>query len=121
VYVGLLAAALFINYVDRGAVPTAAILSRTSSDFPRANWAVVLAFFWSYYPVADPGRVGGRALWAQRVWRGAPVWACATMLVARAVLRRPAVAGLLLASAKAPAPCCFEIARNVVPVRAWAR
>ncbi|TLY93553.1 MAG: MFS transporter, partial [Gammaproteobacteria bacterium] len=46
--VGLLAAALFINYVDRGAVPTAAPLIQKELGLSAAQLGVLFsAFFWS--------------------------------------------------------------------------
>jgi len=81
--VGLLAAALFINYVDRGALPTAAHLIQDELGFSARQLGLLFsAFFWSYALLQIPiGWVADR-FGAQRILAGGlAIWACATMLV----------------------------------------
>jgi len=61
--VGLLAAALFINYVDRGAVPTAAHLIQDELGFSGANWGCCSRRSSGPIPCCRSRSVGGRALW----------------------------------------------------------
>jgi MFS family permease len=80
--VGLLATVLFINYVDRGAVPTAAHLIQEELGLsPKQLGVLFSAFFWTYSILQIP--IGGIAerYGAQRVLAaGLTLWACATML-----------------------------------------
>lgn len=81
--VGLLAAALFINYIDRGAVPTAAHLIQDDLGFsPEQLGLLMSAFWWLYALLQFPvgwlvERFGAQRLLAA----GLALWACATMLV----------------------------------------
>lgn len=81
--VGLLATALFINYIDRGAVPTAAHLIQDDLGFsPQQLGLLMSAFWWLYALLQFPvgwlvERFGARRLLAG----GLALWACATMLV----------------------------------------
>lgn len=81
--VGLLATALFINYIDRGAVPTAAHLIQDDLGFsPQQLGLLMSAFWWSYALLQFPvgwlvERFGAQRLLAA----GLALWACATMLV----------------------------------------
>ncbi|HXZ61075.1 MAG TPA: MFS transporter [Steroidobacteraceae bacterium] len=81
--VGLLAAALFINYVDRGTVPTAAHLIQDDLGFsPQQLGLLLSAFWWLYALLQFPvgwlvERFGAQRLLAA----GLALWACATMLV----------------------------------------
>ena len=81
--VGLVAAALFINYVDRGALPTAAPLIQDDLGLsPQQLGLLMSAFWWLYallqFPVgALVERVGASRLLSA----GLALWACATMLV----------------------------------------
>ena len=53
--VGLVAVALFINYVDRGAVPTAAHLIQDELGLTAGQLGVLFsAFFWTYSIVQIP-------------------------------------------------------------------
>jgi MFS family permease len=81
--VGLLATALFINYVDRGAVPTAAPLIQDELALsPRQLGVLFSAFFWTYSILQIPVGWVAERYGAQRVLAaGLAVWACATMLV----------------------------------------
>jgi len=81
--VGLLAAALFINYVDRGAVPTAAHLIQDELGLSAKQLGVLFsAFFWTYSVLQIPVGWFAERYGAQRVLAvGLALWACATMLV----------------------------------------
>jgi MFS family permease len=81
--VGLLAAALFINYVDRGTVPTAAHLIQDDLGFsPQQLGLLMSAFFWSYALLQFPVGWLAERFGPQRILAaGLALWACATMLV----------------------------------------
>jgi len=81
--VGLLAAALFINYVDRGALPTAAHLIQDELGFSARQLGLLFsAFFWSYAILQIPLGWFAERVGAERVLAaGLAIWACATMLV----------------------------------------
>ncbi len=78
----LLAAVLFLNYVDRGALPLAAPLIQEAMGLSARQIGVLLtAFFWSYALLQIPAgwladRFGARRVLAA----GLTLWACATML-----------------------------------------
>jgi MFS family permease len=81
--VGLVAAALFINYVDRGAVPTAAPLIQDDLGLSPQQLGLLLSAFWWLYAVLQ-FPVGGlveRFGAARLLGAGLALWACATMLV----------------------------------------
>ncbi len=118
--VGLLAAALFINYVDRGAVPTAAHLIQDELGLSARQLGVLFsAFFWTYSVLQIPvgwfaERYGARRALAA----GLGLWACATMLVGVAhsfaallVLRL-----LLGIGESAGFPCASKLLAVAVPV-----
>jgi MFS family permease len=81
--VGLVAAALFINYVDRGAVPTAAHLIQDELGLsPKQLGVLFSAFFWTYSVLQIPVGWVAERYGAHRVLAaGLALWACATMLV----------------------------------------
>jgi MFS family permease len=81
--VGLLATALFINYVDRGAVPTAAHLIQDELGLSAGQLGVLFsAFFWTYSILQIPVGWFAERFGAQRILAaGLALWACATMLV----------------------------------------
>lgn len=81
--VSLLAAVLFINYVDRGAVPTAAHLIQDELRISARDLGLLFsAFFWSYAVLQIPIGAVAERFGAQRVLAiGLVIWACATMLV----------------------------------------
>jgi len=81
--VGLLAAALFINYVDRGAVPTAAHLIQEELGLsPKELGILFSAFFWTYSILQIPVGWVAERYGAHRVLAvGLALWACATMMV----------------------------------------
>ncbi len=79
----LLAGAVFINYVDRGAMPTAAHLLQDELSLSARELGVLFgAFFWSYALLQIPAgylaeRFGALPVLAS----GLVIWAAATMLV----------------------------------------
>ncbi|HEV3182621.1 MAG TPA: MFS transporter [Steroidobacteraceae bacterium] len=81
--VGLVAVALFINYVDRGAVPTAAHLIQDELGLsPRQLGVLFSAFFSTYSVLQIPVGWVAERYGAHRVLAaGLALWACATMLV----------------------------------------
>jgi MFS family permease len=81
--VALLAAALFLNYIDRGTVPTAAPLIQDELGFsPRQLGKLFSAFFWSYALLQIPVGALAERIGAQRVLAvGLALWAVATILV----------------------------------------
>ncbi len=80
--VGLLAAALFFNYVDRGLLPTAAHLIDGELKLTEAQLGLLLsAFFWTYSCAQIPMGWLAERLGAQRVLAaGLATWAVATIL-----------------------------------------
>jgi len=84
--VALVAAGLFINYVDRGAVPTAAPLIQRDLHLSAAQLGLLFsAFYLLYAPLQIPvGWLADR----YGAWRilaaGLLLWGCATMLVGTA-------------------------------------
>jgi MFS family permease len=81
--VGLVAVALFINYVDRGAVPTAAHLIQDELGLSAKQLGVLFsAFFWTYSILQIPVGWVVERYGAHRVLAiGLALWACATILV----------------------------------------
>jgi MFS family permease len=81
--VGLVAAALFINYVDRGAVPTAAPLIQDDLGLsPQQLGLLMSAFWWLYALLQFPvGALVERFGASRLLGAGLALWACATMLV----------------------------------------
>jgi MFS family permease len=79
----LLATALFINYIDRGAVPTAETLIQDDLGLSPQQLGVLLsAFWWLYTPLQFPaGWLVERFGAARLLAGGLALWACATMLV----------------------------------------
>ena len=118
--VGLLAAALFINYVDRGAVPTAAHLIQDELGLSEGQLGVLFsAFFWTYSILQIPVGWVAERYGAQRVLAvGLALWACATMLVGLA----HSFAALLLlrlllgVGESASFPCASKLLAAAVPV-----
>jgi len=118
--VGLLAAALFINYVDRGAVPTAAHLIQEELGLSAGQLGVLFsAFFWTYSILQIPVGWIAERYGAQRVLAvGLALWACATMLVGFA----HSFAALLLlrlllgVGESASFPCASKLLAATVPI-----
>jgi len=81
--VGLVAAALFINYVDRGALPTAAPLIQDDLGLsPQQLGLLMSAFWWLYALLQFPvGALVERFGASRLLGAGLALWACATMLV----------------------------------------
>jgi len=79
----LLAAVLFLNYVDRGALPTAAHLIQSDLHLTIPQLGVLLsAFFWTYATIQIPVGWLAERHGAHRVLAiGLAIWALATMLV----------------------------------------
>jgi len=118
--VALLAAVLFINYVDRGAVPTAAHLIQDELALsPQQLGVLFSAFFWTYSILQIPVGWFAERYGAQRVLAaGLALWACATMLVGFAhsfavllLLRL-----LLGIGESAGFPCASKLLAAAVPV-----
>ncbi len=82
----LLAGAVFINYVDRGAMPTAAHLLQDELSLSARELGVLFgAFFWSYALLQIPAGYLAERFGALPVLAcGLVVWAAATMLVGAA-------------------------------------
>jgi MFS family permease len=82
----LLAGAVFINYVDRGAMPTAAHLIQDELSLSARELGVLFgAFFWSYALLQIPAGYLAERFGALPVLAGGLiVWATATMLVGAA-------------------------------------
>ncbi len=78
----LLAAAIFINYVDRGNLATAAPLLKTELDLSNTQLGVLLsAFFWTYAPLQLLAGWMSERLDVHRVLpAGLALWSIATML-----------------------------------------
>ncbi len=118
--VALLAAALYINNVDRGALPIAAPLVQDDLGFTPSQLGLLFsAFFWSYALLQIPVGWLAERFGAQRVLAlGLAVWASATMLVGFAhsfpvllLLRL-----LLGIGESAGFPCVSKLLATVVPV-----
>ena len=79
----LLAAVLFINYVDRGTMPTAAHLMQGDLHLNYAQMGVLLsAFSWTYATLQIPVGWLAEKYGAHRVLAaGLTIWASATMLI----------------------------------------
>jgi len=77
----MLAAMVFINYVDRGAMPTAAPLLRLDLHFSDTQMGILLsAFFWTYAVMQIPIGLLAERFGAHRVLAvGLAVWASGPM------------------------------------------
>jgi MFS family permease len=115
----LLAAVLFVNYVDRGTLSTAAHLVQADLLLNDSQMGILLsAFFWSYTFTQIPmgwlaERIGGH-----RVLAGAlAVWALATMLLglAHSFLMLLSLRVLLGVGESAGFPCVAKVMADVVP------
>jgi len=115
----LLAAVLFLNYVDRGTLSTAAHLVQADLVLNDSQMGILLsAFFWSYCFTQIPmgwlaERIGGH-----RVLAGAlAVWALATILLgfAHSFLMLLALRVLLGVGESAGFPCVAKVMAAVVP------
>jgi len=115
----MLAAVLFLNYVDRGTMSTAAHLMQPDLGLDDSQMGILLsAFFWSYCFTQIPmgwlaERIGGH-----RVLAGAlTVWALATMLlgVAHSFFMLLSLRVLLGVGESAGFPCVAKIMAASVP------
>lgn len=115
----LLAAVLFLNYVDRGALPTAASLIQNDLHLTAAQLGMLLsAFFWTYASIQIPIGWCAERYGAHRVLAiGLTLWALSTMLVG-------VVSGFMLLlvlrlslgiGESAGFPCMSKILAGVVP------
>ena len=119
--VALLAAALFINYVDRGAVPTAAHLIQDDLGLSTQQLGVLFsAFFWSYTLLQIPVGALAERFGAWRILAGGlALWGCATLLVgwAGSFTALLALRLLLGIGESAGFPCVSKLLASVVPLR----
>ena len=117
----LLALGLFINYVDRGALPTAAHLIQADLALTpsQLGW-LFSAFFWTYSLVQIPVGWLAERYGAHRVLAaGLALWAVATMCIGLAN-SFPVLLGLRLLlgiGESAGFPCVSKLLAAVVPVR----
>jgi MFS family permease len=119
--IGLLTAALFINYIDRGALSTALQLIQDELGFSVSQLGILLsAFFWLYSVLQIPVGWLAERVGAQRVLAaGLAIWACATMLTgfAHSFAALFALRLLLGVGESAGFPCVSKLLAAVVPVK----
>jgi len=115
----MLAAVVFINYVDRGALGTAAPLLRLDLALSDAQTGILLsAFFWTYAFMQIPIGLLAERFGAHRVLAvGLSVWASATILVGfahtfTALLLLRLLLGL---GESAGFPCASKLLASAVP------
>jgi MFS family permease len=117
----LLAAALFINYVDRGAVPTAAHLIQEDLGLSTEQLGLVFsAFSLTYALLQIPVGALAERFGAWRILAGGlALWGCATMWVggARSFAALLALRLLLGIGESAAFPSVSKLLATVVPVR----
>jgi MFS family permease len=115
----LLAAVLFLNYVDRGAVPTAAHLIQADLHLTISQLGVLLsAFFWTYATIQIPIGWLAERYGAPRVLAiGLAIWAVATMLVgvASSYLLLLVLRLMLGVGESVGFPCTSKILASAVP------
>ncbi|MDB6082261.1 MAG: hypothetical protein JWN43_142 [Gammaproteobacteria bacterium] len=117
----LLAAVLFINYVDRGALPTAAHLIQSDLHLSEKQLGLLFsAFFWTYSVVQIPVGWLAERYGAHRVLAiGLAIWAVATICVGVAHTF-PTLLGLRLLlgiGESAGFPCVSKLLAAVVPIK----
>ncbi len=117
----MLAAVLFINYVDRGTLPTAAHLMQGDLHLNDAQMGTLLsAFFWTYAFLQIPVGWLAERYGAQRILAaGLTIWASATMLVGTAhTFAALLVLRLLLGLGESAGfPCVSKLLAAVVPAK----
>ncbi len=115
----LLAAVLFLNYVDRGTLPTAAPLIQSDLGLSSSQLGLLLsAFFWTYATIQIPVGWLAERFGAQRVLAaGLTVWALSTLLVgfAASFLLLLVLRLLLGVGESAGFPCTSKILAATVP------
>ncbi len=115
----LLAAVLFLNYVDRGALPTAAHLIQADLHLTSSQLGVLLsAFFWTYATIQVPVGWLAERHGAHRVLAiGLAIWALATMLVGvvSSFLLLLMLRLMLGVGESAGFPCTSKILASAVP------
>jgi MFS family permease len=117
----LLAAVLFINYVDRGTLPTAAHLIQADLHLSEEQLGMLFsAFFWTYSLIQIPVGWLAERYGAHRVLSvGLAVWAVATICVGVAHTF-PTLLGLRLLlgiGESAGFPCVSKLLAAVVPIK----
>ena len=121
----LLSAALFLNYVDRGALPLAAPLIQDAMGLSARQIGVLFtAFFWSYALLQIPAGWLADRFGAQRVLAaGLALWACATMLAgfAQSFATLLLLRLLLGVGESAGFPSVSKLLATVVPVGSLGR
>lgn len=117
----LLAAVLFINYVDRGALPTAAHLIQDDLHLNEQQLGLLFsAFFWTYTLVQIPMGWLAERYGAHRVLAsGLAIWAAATMCMgfAQSFPMLLALRLLLGIGESVGFPCVAKLVAAVVPVK----
>jgi MFS family permease len=117
----LLAAVLFINYVDRGALPTAAHFIEADLHLTKTQLGMLFSgFFWTYSLIQVPVGWLAERYGAHRVLAaGLTVWAIATILVgvAHSFPALLALRLLLGIGESAGFPCVSKLLAAVVPVK----
>lgn len=119
--VGLVATALFINYIDRGALPTAAHLIQDDLRLsPQQLGLLMSAFWWLYTLLQFPvGWLVERFGAPRLLGAGLALWACATMLVgaAHSFAALLALRLLLGIGESVGFPSVSKVLATVVPVK----
>ena len=117
----MLATVLFINYVDRGAVPTAAPLIQHDLHLTNEQLGRLFsAFFWVYALIQIPVGWLAERYGAHRVLAaGLIVWATATMLVGvtSSFAMLIALRMMLGLGESAGFPCVSKLLASVVPIK----
>jgi len=123
--VSLLAAVLFINYVDRGALPTAVPLIQHDLHFDNQEMGLLMsAFFFMYAPIQIPVGWLAERYGAHRVLAaGLVIWASATMLTGliSSFLMLFVLRLMLGLGESAGFPCVSKLLASVVPVNGLGR
>jgi MFS family permease len=121
----LLAGAVFINYVDRGAVPTAAHLMQDELSLSAGQLGILFsAFFWSYALLQIPAGYLAERFGALPVLAaGLALWAGATMLVglAHSFAVLFALRLLLGVGESVSFPCVSKLLAAEIPVASLGR
>jgi MFS family permease len=121
VIVALLAVVLFVNYIDRGTLPTAAQRIKDELGLSPSQLGLVLSgFYWSYALLQIPIGWVAERFGAQRVLAASlALWACATMLLgaAHSFVTLLTLRILLGIGESAGFPCVSKLLAQVVPVR----